>query len=90
MIHILFILILFLWNVFCLSSKPKTNAVEKQKQQKHNNDNNQRLVRVFLDATEIHATQTEPYLHRVESCARKSVFSTAELKLSLKNTIVLT
>ena len=87
MIHILFILIIFLWNVFCLSSKPKTNAVEKQK---HNNDNNQRLVRVFLDAIEIHATQTEPYLHRVGSCARKSVFSTAELKLSLKNTIVLT
>ena len=85
MIHIL---ILFLWNVFCLSSKPKTNAVEKQKQQKHNNDNNQRLVRVFVDAIEIHATQTEPYLHWVGSCARKSVFSTVELKLSLKNTIL--
>ena len=85
MIHIL---ILFLWNVFCLSSKPKTNAVEKQKQQKHNNDNNKRLVRVFVDAIEIHATQTEPYLHWVGSCARKSVFSTAELKLSLKNTIL--
>ena len=51
MIHIL---ILFLWNVFCLSSKTKTNAVEKQKQQKHNNDNNKRLVRVFVDAIEIH------------------------------------
>ena len=85
MIHIL---ILFLWNVFSLSSKPKTNAVEKQKQQKHNNDNNQRLVRVFVDAIEIQATQTEPYLHWVGSCARKSVFSTAELKLSLKNTIL--
>ena len=87
MIHIL---ILFLWNVFCLSSKPKTNAVEKQKQQKHNNDNNQRLVQVFVDAIEIHGTQTEPYLHWVGSCARKSVFSTVELKLSLKNTILLT
>ena len=87
MIHIL---ILFLWNVFCLSSKPKRNAVEKQKQQKHNNDNNQRLVRVFADAIEIHATQTEPYLHWVGSCARKSVFRTVELKLSLKNTILLT
>ena len=85
MIHTL---ILFLWNVFCLSSKPKTNAVEKQKQQKHSNDNNQRLVRVFVDAIEIHATQTEPYLHWVGSCARKSVFSTAELKRSLKNTIL--
>ena len=78
---------IFLWNVFCLSSKPKTNAVEKQKQ-KHNNDNNQRLVRVFVDAIEIHATQTEPYLHWVGSSARKSVFSTAELKLRLKNTIL--
>ena len=87
MIHIL---ILFLWNVFCLSSKTKTNAVEKQKQQKHNNDNNQRLVRVFVDAIEIHATQTEPYLHWVGSCASKSVFSTVELKLSLENTILLT
>ena len=77
-----------MWNVFCLSSKPKTNAVEKQKQQKHNNDNNQRLVRVFVDGIEIPATQTEPYLHWVGSCARKSVFSTAELKLSLKNTIL--
>ena len=67
MIHIL---ILFLWNVFCLSSKPEMNAVEKQKQQKHNNDNNQRLVRVFVDAIEIHATQTEPYLHWVGSFAR--------------------
>ena len=67
MIHIL---ILFLWNVFCLSSKPEMNAVEKQKQEKHNNDNNQRLVRVFVDAIEIHATQTEPYLHWVGSFAR--------------------
>ena len=33
--------ILFLWNVFCLPSKPKANAVEKQKLQEHNNDNNQ-------------------------------------------------
>ena len=39
--------ILFLWNVFCLSSKPKTNAVEKQKQE-HNNDNNQSLVRELM------------------------------------------
>ena len=87
MIHII---ILFLWNVFCLSSKPKRNAVEKEKQQKQNNDNNQRLVRVFVDAIEIHATQTEPYLHWVGSCARKSVFSMVELKLSLKNTTLLT
>ena len=40
--------ILFLWNVFCLPSKPKANAVEKQKLQKHNNDNNQRLVRELM------------------------------------------
>ena len=39
--------ILFLWNVFCLPSKPKKNAVEKQKQE-HNNDNNQRLVRELM------------------------------------------
>ena len=39
--------ILFLWNVFCLPSKPKNNAVEKQKQE-HNNDNNQRLVRELM------------------------------------------
>ena len=63
MIHVF---ILFLWNVFCLPSKPKTNAVEKQKQQEHN-DNNQRLVRVFADAIEIHATQTVSYLRWVGS-----------------------
>ena len=51
-----------------LSSKPKTNAVEKEKQQECNNDNNQRLVWVFVDAIEIHATQTEPYLRWVGSC----------------------
>ena len=51
-----------------LSSKPKTNAVEKTKQQECNSDNNQRLVWVFADATEIHTTQTELYLHWVGSC----------------------
>ena len=51
-----------------LSSKPKTNAAEKKKQQECNNDNNQRLVQVFVDANEIHATQTEPYLRWVGSC----------------------
>ena len=65
MIHIF---ILFLRNVFCLSSKPKKNAVEQQKQQEHNNNNNQRLGQVFVDVTENHATQTEPYLHWVRSC----------------------
>ena len=40
--------ILFLWNVFCLPSKPKANALEKQKLQEHNNDNNQRLVRELM------------------------------------------
>ena len=64
MIHIF---ILFLRNIFCLPRKPKTNKVEKQKQQEHNNDNNQRLVRVFVDAIEIHATQTAPYLRWVGS-----------------------
>ena len=34
--------------MFCLPSKPKANAVEKQKLQKHNNDNNQRLVRELM------------------------------------------
>ena len=65
MIHIF---ILFLWNVFCWPSKRKTNTVEKQKHQEHNNDNNQRLARVFVNTTEIHATQTEPYLRWVGSC----------------------
>ena len=51
-----------------LSSKPKVNPVEKEKQQECNNDNNQRLVQVFVDAIEIHATQTEPSLHWVGSC----------------------
>ena len=51
-----------------LISKPKTNAEEKQKQQECNNDNNQRLIRTFVDAIEIHATQTEPYLRWVGSC----------------------
>lgn len=45
--------IFFLWNVFCLSSKPNVNAEVKQKQQKqeknNNDNNNQRLVReLFL------------------------------------------
>ena len=51
-----------------LISKPKTNAEEKQKQQECNNDNNQRLIRAFVDAIGIHATQTEPYLRWVGSC----------------------
>ena len=51
-----------------LSSKPKTNAVEKRKQQKCNSDNNQRLVWVFADAIEIHTTENELYLHWVGSC----------------------
>ena len=51
-----------------LISKPKTNAEEKQKQQECNNDNNQRLIRAFADASEIHVTQTEPYLRWVGSC----------------------
>ena len=51
-----------------LSSKPKTNAVEKEKQQECNNDNNQRLVWVFADAIKIHATQSEPYLLWFGSC----------------------
>ena len=46
-----------------LISKPKTNAEAKQKQQEFNNDDNQRLIRAFVDAIESHATQTEPYLH---------------------------
>ena len=64
---------------------------KQQQQQKCNNDNNQRLVRVFVDETEIHATQTEPYLRWRGSCffcARKSVFSMEELKLSFKNIIL--
>ena len=71
-----------------LSSKPKTNAVEKEKEQECNNDNDQRLVWVFADATEIQATQTEPYLHWIESCFSHRVFSTAELKLNLKSTVL--
>ena len=35
---------LSLWNVFCLSNKPKANAVENKTKKKHNNDNNQRLL----------------------------------------------
>ena len=41
------------------SSKPKTNAVEKERQQECNNDNNQRLVWVIADAIQ---TQIEAYL----------------------------
>ena len=59
---------LSLWNVFCLSKKSKANVVEsKTKKPQHNNDNNQRLLWVFVDTTEIHAAQTEPIctgLHR--------------------------
>ena len=36
---------LSLWNVFCLSKKPKANVVEnKTKKPQHNNDNNERLL----------------------------------------------
>ena len=41
---------------------------KQQQQQECNNDNNQRLVRVFVDETEIHATQTEPYFRWLGSC----------------------
>ena len=83
--------ILFLWNVFCLPSKPKANALEKQKLQEHNNDNNQRLVRELmrLKFMRLKLSHICPGLdHVFYSCARKSVFSTAELKLNLKNTIL--
>ena len=36
-----------------LAGKPKTNEKEKQKQQECNDDNNQRLFRVFADAIKI-------------------------------------
>ena len=45
--------------IMCMQ-KVETDAVEKQKQLEHSNNNNERLVRVFVDAIEIHTTQTEP------------------------------
>ena len=35
---------LSLWNVLCLSNKPKVNVVENKIKKKYNNDNNQRLL----------------------------------------------
>ena len=45
----------------------QVNLKRTQEKNKNNSDNNQRLVWVFLGAIEIHATQTEPYLHLVGS-----------------------
>ena len=67
MVHIF---IFFLWIVFDLSSKPKMNVGGKNSKTTTGmyNDNNQRLVRVFVDATRIHVTQAEPYFHWLGSC----------------------
>ena len=53
-----------------------TDQVNLKRTQKKNKNNrnvimivsNQRLIRAFVDAIEIHATQTEPYLRWVGSC----------------------